>query len=51
MKAMMTKLVLLAAFFMVSGCNTWNGMGQDISTVGQKMQAKPKNPSGTTTSH
>ncbi len=31
-------LILVIASFMLSGCNTINGMGKDVERVGEKVQ-------------
>jgi predicted small secreted protein len=33
-----TLLMLLTSAGLLTGCNTWKGLGQDIETTGEKMQ-------------
>jgi len=35
-------VVLLAVAFVLAGCNTVRGFGQDIQKVGEKMEEKAK---------
>jgi predicted small secreted protein len=36
-------LVALAAALVLSGCNTWHGLGKDVEKVGEKIQKSPNN--------
>lgn len=33
-----TLLMLLTSMFVLSGCNTWKGLGRDVEKTGEKMQ-------------
>jgi predicted small secreted protein len=35
-------VVLLAVAFVLAGCNTVRGLGQDVQKVGEKMEEKAK---------
>jgi len=36
-------LMVLAAAFVLAGCNTWHGLGKDVEKVGEKIQKSPNN--------
>lgn len=38
MKKVITLLLLVTSGYMLSGCNTMNGMGKDIERGGEKIQ-------------
>jgi entericidin A len=40
MKKIIGLVVLIAATYVMVGCNTVNGLGKDIEKVGDKMQEK-----------
>ncbi len=33
-----TLLILLTSVFVLTGCNTWKGLGKDVERTGEKMQ-------------
>jgi predicted small secreted protein len=42
MKKVFTLLLLVTSSYMLSGCNTMNGMGKDIERGGEKVQDATK---------
>jgi predicted small secreted protein len=42
MKKVFTLLLLVTSGYMLSGCNTMNGMGKDIERGGEKVQDATK---------
>jgi predicted small secreted protein len=38
----MNKILALVFMFLVAGCNTVQGLGQDIKKVGEKMESAAK---------
>ncbi|WP_047533194.1 entericidin A/B family lipoprotein [Methylotenera sp. N17] len=36
-------LMVLAAACVLTGCNTWHGLGKDVEKVGEKIQKSPNN--------
>lgn len=35
--------LVLAGALMLTGCNTWHGLGKDMEHVGEKIQKSPNN--------
>ena len=42
MKKAFTLLLLVASGYMLSGCNTFNGIGKDVERAGEKVQDAAK---------
>ena len=42
MNKLIASLVILALFFVVSGCNTVAGVGKDVQKVGEKVEDAAK---------
>lgn len=36
-------LVALTAALVLTGCNTWHGLGKDMEQAGEKIQKSPNN--------
>jgi predicted small secreted protein len=42
MKKTMMLFLLLASGYLMSGCNTMNGLGKDVERLGEKVQDKSR---------